>query len=84
MNGYKLLTAVNFSVFLFFVLISLYAIKCNVLIKTLDLDQDPGVNKSIINAMILLSAILQVPLTFFQVKEIVLTLYDECKNRNLS
>ena len=68
----------------FFILICIFAVRCNVLIRSLDIYDDIKIDRKLVNAMILVSAFLQVPLTFYQAKEFVLTLYDEILNKSLS
>lgn len=74
------MTSVHATLFVFFGLICFFANKAGVILRTLDIygkDVDIHTNKQLVNIMILISACLQVPLTFYQAKEFMLTLYDE-------
>lgn len=81
------MTSVHVTLFVFFGLICFFANKAGVILKTLDIygkDVETHINKQLVNAMILISSCLEVPLTFYQAKEFMLTLYDELKNASLS
>jgi hypothetical protein len=84
-NGYKVLTSVHLAMFLFLTVICVLGYQNGILMSSLYIYDDKTViYKQLINGIIFVSAFLQVPLTFFQGKEFVLTLYDELRHESLS